>query len=167
MLAVAEEPHVAFLQSPGLGHIIPLFQFAKHLVLHHQVRVSFLVITTGASNAQNQFLQSATIPPQLQVVNIPQSDMTDIITEDMLLLTKLCVMTQESLKPLKSILVELKPKALIIDIFTTQAIDVCEELSIPVYSFFTASNYFTYIFIVSPQTGLPSRGRIRGPSRAS
>lgn len=48
-------------------------------------------------------------------------------------------MTEESLKPLKSILVELNPKALIIDIFTTQAIDVCEELSIPVYSFFTAS----------------------------
>ncbi|CAA2998339.1 anthocyanidin 3-O-glucosyltransferase 5-like [Olea europaea subsp. europaea] len=48
-------------------------------------------------------------------------------------------MIQESFKPLKSILVELKTKALIIDILTIQAIDVCEELSVPVYSFFTAS----------------------------
>ncbi|KAL2489383.1 UDP-glycosyltransferase 72E1 [Forsythia ovata] len=130
--------HVAFLPSPGMGHIIPLFQFAKHLVHHHRVRVSFLVITAEASAAQNQFLQSA-IPPELQVINIPQPDMAGIITDDMLLLTQLCVITQESLKPLKFILAELNPKALVIDIFATQAIDVCEELSIPVYSFFTAS----------------------------
>ncbi|KAL2471768.1 UDP-glycosyltransferase 72E1 [Abeliophyllum distichum] len=131
--------HVAFLSSPGMGHIIPLFQFAKHLVHHHGVRVSFLVITVEASAAQYQFFHSAIIPPELQVINIPQPDMAGIITDDMLLLTQLCVITQESLKPLKFILAELNPKALVIDIFATQAIDVCEELSIPVYSFFTAS----------------------------
>ncbi|KAI8016575.1 Hydroquinone glucosyltransferase [Camellia lanceoleosa] len=57
----------------------------------------------------------------------------------MSLITRLCVITEHSLRPLRSILIGLnRPKALIIDIFSTQAFAVCHELSIPVYSFFTA-----------------------------
>lgn len=32
-----------------------------------------------------------------------------------------------------------KPKAVIVDLSTTNAFEMCEELSIPVYSFFTTS----------------------------
>lgn len=34
---------------------------------------------------------------------------------------------------------EINPKALVIDMFCTDAFEICEKLSIPVYSFFTAS----------------------------
>ncbi|KAI3460302.1 hypothetical protein Pfo_016965 [Paulownia fortunei] len=132
--------HVAFLPSSGMGHILPLFQLAKKLILHHGFRVSFLLITTEASAAQNQFFQSpAAFLPDLGIINLPPADVSSIITDDMRLATQLSIITRESLKPLKPILTELNPMSLIIDIFTTDAIDVCKELSIPVYSFFTAS----------------------------
>ncbi|CAN0922077.1 Hydroquinone glucosyltransferase [Linum grandiflorum] len=116
---------VAVLASPGLGHVTPLFELAKRLVTHFDLHVTFLVITTTIpSPAQDQLLHSPTLPPDLHVVDLPP----------------LCVMVEHSLNSsLKSALVKNKPKALIIDIFCTEAFDICKELQIPVYSFFTAS----------------------------
>ncbi|KAL0338831.1 UNVERIFIED_CONTAM: Anthocyanidin 3-O-glucosyltransferase 5 [Sesamum angustifolium] len=134
------KPHVAFLPSSGMGHIFPLFQLTKQLILHHGFRVSFIVITTEASASQNHFFQSsAALLPGLSIIDLPPADVSGIITDDMRLVTRLSIIVRESLKPVKSILLELKPTSLIIDIFTTDAIDVCKELLIPVYSFFTAS----------------------------
>ncbi|CAN1835850.1 Anthocyanidin 3-O-glucosyltransferase 5 [Linum perenne] len=133
--------HVAVLSSPGLGHVTPLFELAKRLVTHFDLRVTFLVITSNIpSPAQDQLLHSQTLPPDLYVVELPPVDASSLVTDDMLLLTQLCVMVKHSLNSsLKSALVEDKPKALIIDIFCTEAFDICKEIHIPVYSFFTAS----------------------------
>ncbi|XP_075516994.1 anthocyanidin 3-O-glucosyltransferase 5-like [Primulina tabacum] len=136
------KPHVSFLPSPGMGHIIPLFQLAKCLVFNHGFQVSFFVITTQSSAAQDQFTRSAAeLSPDLRIISFPEADVSGTILEDMRILTQICVITRESIKPLKPMLIELNPTpvALIIDIFTTDAIEICEELSIPVYSFFTAS----------------------------
>ncbi|KAL0410360.1 UNVERIFIED_CONTAM: Anthocyanidin 3-O-glucosyltransferase 5 [Sesamum latifolium] len=76
----------------------------------------------------------------LSIIDLPPADVSGIITDDMRLVTRLSIIARESLKPAKPILLELKPTSLIIDIFTTDAIDVCKELSIPVYSFFTGSS---------------------------
>ncbi|XP_051149872.1 hydroquinone glucosyltransferase-like [Andrographis paniculata] len=135
------KPHLVFLPTSGMGHIIPLFQLAKKLVLRHGCHVTFLVITTEASAAQENFFRTpAANVPGLAVVNLPPADVSEILTGDMRLVTQISVIARESLKPLKSILTELGEIAgVIIDIFATDAIDVCREMSIPVYSFFTAS----------------------------
>ncbi|XP_059623734.1 anthocyanidin 3-O-glucosyltransferase 5-like [Cornus florida] len=146
------KPHVAVLPSPGMGHIIPLLEFSKRLVIHHGSHVSFLVITTEASAAQNQLLRSPTLPPDLHVIDLPPADVSHLITEDTLVLTYLCLIVRESLKPLRSILTQLdRPKALIIDPFTTEAFDVCRDLSIPAYSFFTASTYLLAFSLYLPK----------------
>lgn len=63
------------------------------------------------------------------------------------IVTRISLLVQESLRPLRSILLGLTPlRALIIDIFATDAFHVSRELSIPVYSFFTAS---TVLFALS------------------
>ncbi|KAL3845217.1 hypothetical protein ACJIZ3_002620 [Penstemon smallii] len=134
------KPHIAFLPSPGMGHIIPLFQLAKRLVIQNGFHVSFLVNTTKASAAQHHFFNSAAaLIPDLNIINLPPADISTVINQDMRIVTQICVMNRESIKSLKPILAELNPISLIIDIFTTDAIDACKELSIPVYSFFTAS----------------------------
>ncbi|KAJ4836431.1 hypothetical protein Tsubulata_034155, partial [Turnera subulata] len=133
------KPHIALLPSPGMGHAIPLLELAKRLVVHHDFRVSFLVIATNEpSAAMDQLFRS--LPPGLDVVYLPTVDVTTVITDDMRILTRICAIVEEGLKSLKSVLVEIgKPRALVIDLFCTQAFEVCEELAIPVYSFFTAS----------------------------
>ncbi|KAF2299902.1 hypothetical protein GH714_005901 [Hevea brasiliensis] len=151
MVAETTKPHVALLPSPGLGHIIPLFELAKRLVIHHDFHVSFLVITTNeASAAQEQLLRSPTLPSGLDIVELPPVDVCHY-HDDTLVLTRICVIVEESLKSLKSVLIELgNPKALVIDLFCTQAFEVCGELSIPVYSFCTASTALLTLSLYLP-----------------
>ncbi|PWA21805.1 UDP-glucuronosyl/UDP-glucosyltransferase [Artemisia annua] len=128
----APKPHVAFLASPGIGHITPLYELALRLVTQHNFEVSFLVINTGSSPAQNNYLNSNQ-HPHIRIVDLPPADHSD---------PSLFVIVQESILPLRSVLSSLNPqtlKALIIDIFCTGMFEVCKGLSIPVYSFFTAS----------------------------
>lgn len=143
-MAIAEQkekPHVAFLPSPGMGHIIPLFEFAKRLVINHGFHVSFFVITTGASAAQNELFRSDNLPAGFYAVEIPPvENISSFFTDDMRVVTRLSIIVRESLKQyLSSLLITHRPKALIIDLFCTDAFEICKEVSIPVYSFFTAS----------------------------
>ncbi|KAL3505272.1 hypothetical protein ACH5RR_035113 [Cinchona calisaya] len=144
------KPRVAFLPCPGMGHMIPHFEFAKLLVKNHNILVSFLVITTDASAAQNQFFESPNIPQGIRIVNIPPADMSNIIDENTLVLSRICLTVQESLKPLRSILAEVNPKVLIIDLFTSEAIDLAKQLSISVYTFTTASAGFLAFSLYLP-----------------
>lgn len=136
----SDKPHIAMLPSPGMGHITPLFELAKRLVTHHGLCVSFLVVPSQSSTAQNDLLRSTSVPSDLHVIDLQAIDIRHLITDDMPALTRICVMLQGHFSQLKSVLMGLnQPKALIVDLFTTDAIEVCEELSIPVYSFYTAS----------------------------
>ncbi|KDP38471.1 hypothetical protein JCGZ_04396 [Jatropha curcas] len=143
---------VAVLPSPGIGHITPLLDLSKRLVLHHELQVGFLVITTNeSSTALQKLLHSPTIPPGLDIVQLPPVNVFAVATDTMPVLTRLCVVVEESLRSLKSVLIELgKPKALVIDLFCTQDFQVCNELSIPVYSFFTASNALLTLSLCLP-----------------
>nr|GEY73757.1 anthocyanidin 3-O-glucosyltransferase 5-like [Tanacetum cinerariifolium] len=138
----APKPHVAFLASLGMGHITPLFELALHLVTEHNIQVTFLVITTESTHAQNSYLKSSNSHPDLHVVDLPPADMSSLISDDMDIVIRISFLVEESVGPLRTMLSELnvsKLKALIIDIFCTSMFDVCKDLSIPVYSFFTAS----------------------------
>ncbi|KAK2660482.1 hypothetical protein Ddye_007015 [Dipteronia dyeriana] len=146
--------HVAVLPSPGMGHLIPLFELAKRLaVFNHEIHVSFLVINTDEDNppARDQYLYSTALPPGLGIVNIPPINVSDVVRDDMLLVTRISVMAEEGFKSLKSVLIELgKPEALVIDLFCTGAFKICSELSIPVYSFCTPSAAFLTFSLYLP-----------------
>ncbi|XP_048332498.2 anthocyanidin 3-O-glucosyltransferase 5-like isoform X2 [Ziziphus jujuba] len=75
---IATTPHVAVVSSPGMGHIIPLFEFARCLVTLHGLHVSFLNITTEASTAQMQLLHSPNLPSGLDVVDLPLVDLSTL-----------------------------------------------------------------------------------------
>nr|XP_017256666.1 PREDICTED: anthocyanidin 3-O-glucosyltransferase 5-like [Daucus carota subsp. sativus] len=132
--------HIALLPSPGIGHLIPLLEFAKHLVVNQNVHVSFLVISSGEVSAiQDQLLHDSTLPPDLHVIHLPQVNISPSLDENTSLITQLSRICQESLKHLSKTLELNLPKALVIDMFTTDAIPVCKDLGVPVYSFFTCS----------------------------
>lgn len=146
------KPHVAILPNIGLGHFIPLFEFAKRLVVDHGIRVSLLVITTNEpSTAQDLLLCSPNLPPDLHIVKLPPVDVDKLGIDDKPILTQVCVITDQSLGSLKSVLLAIgKPRALVLDIFDTQAFDVCNELSIPAYLFSTPSAAFCAFVLYLP-----------------
>ncbi|KAJ6328230.1 hypothetical protein OIU77_010007 [Salix suchowensis] len=144
MLEVENEtakPHVAIMPSPGMGHITPLLEIAKRLAVLHDFHVSFIVIATNEVSAgQDNLLRSSTLPPGLDVVYLPTVDVFAVTTDGMPVAARLSVIVEEAIKSLKSVLVELgKIRAVVIDLFCTQVFDICSELSIPAYLFFTAS----------------------------
>ncbi|KAI3673144.1 hypothetical protein L6452_39259 [Arctium lappa] len=134
------KPHVAFLPSPGNGHITPLFELALRLVTQHNFQVTFLVITTGATLAQHNYFNAfKPLPDNLHLLNLPPADMSAFHLDHMTAVARLSVVVRESIRPLPTILSEINLKALVVDIFCTDAFDTCKHLNIPVYSFFTAS----------------------------
>ncbi|KAK3008308.1 hypothetical protein RJ639_013572, partial [Escallonia herrerae] len=40
-------PHIVIVISPAMGHIIPLVEFAKRLILHDDFSLTFLIPTYG------------------------------------------------------------------------------------------------------------------------
>ncbi|KAJ9567224.1 hypothetical protein OSB04_003190 [Centaurea solstitialis] len=137
---IPSKPHVAFLPSPGNGHITPLFELAQRLVTKHDIEVTFFVITTGATVAQNNYFNAYKPHPHLHLHHLPPADMSPFPLDEMTAVARLCTVVRESIRPLRSILSAMKNlKAFIVDIFCTDAFEPCKELSIPVYSFFTAS----------------------------
>lgn len=72
----SQKPHVALLSSPGIGHVTPMLELAKRLVVDHGFQVSFLAITTDAPPAQLQLLNNnPTLPSDLHVIHLPHVDM--------------------------------------------------------------------------------------------
>lgn len=147
------KPHVAVISSPGMGHVIPLFELAQRLVTHHGFHVTFLNITTEASAAQNHLLHSPHLPPDLHVVDLPSVDLSAHVTPDATVVARLSINVRESLLCLNTVLSQLprKPQALVIDLFCTQAFDVCNALSIPVFTFFTASSHLLAFSLLLPK----------------
>ncbi|XP_054797888.1 anthocyanidin 3-O-glucosyltransferase 5-like [Prosopis cineraria] len=156
----AMKPHVVVLPSPGLGHVTPLLELALRLVTHHGFRVSFLNITTEASAAQNQLLRSPRIPPDLHVVDLPLADVSTLLSSETTVVVRLSLIVQQSLLCLDTLLTEFtpKPRALIIDLFCTQAFDVCEQLSIPTFTFFTASSHLLAFSLFLPRLDREAEG---------
>ncbi|XP_076954743.1 UDP-glycosyltransferase 72B1-like [Bidens hawaiensis] len=137
----APKPHVAFLASPGIGHITPLFELATRLVTQHNFQVSFLVITNGSTPAQTEYLNSNS-HPDLHIVDLPLVDVSGLVSNDMTAFVRLCIIAEESIRSLRSVLSGIdrpKLRAFVIDIFCTGVFEACKELSVPVYSFFTSS----------------------------
>ncbi|KAI4297213.1 hypothetical protein L6164_037108 [Bauhinia variegata] len=147
------KPHMAVLSSTGMGHVIPLFVMAKRLVTQHGFRVSFLNVTTEASAAQNQLLHCPNLPSGVEIIDLPVVDLSNLVDDNTPVVAHLSLNVQETLRCLclKTLLVNLNPNLLIIDLFCTQAFDVCNELSIPVYTFFTASTHLLAFSLFLPK----------------
>ncbi|KAM5588674.1 UDP-glycosyltransferase 72E1-like [Rosa sericea] len=156
VMAVDEEhtqkPHVAMLSSPGVGHVTPLLELAKRLVVDLGFQVSFLAITTDAPPAQLQLLNNnPTLPSDLHVIHLPH---VDVSSNDVIAI-RIVQIVRESLRSLPSVLTNLhshKPplKALIVDPFCIEALETAADHSIPTYLFLTASASFLALTIYFP-----------------
>ncbi|KAI3469939.1 hypothetical protein Pfo_026602 [Paulownia fortunei] len=113
------EPHIAILPSPGMGHLIPLAELAKRLVLRHHFSVTFIIPSDDATShvqAQKSFLQN--LPHNINCIFLPPVSFTDL-PEDTKIESRISRLS-----------------ALVVDILGVFAIDVAREYDIPPYIFF-------------------------------
>nr|KJB41495.1 hypothetical protein B456_007G107000 [Gossypium raimondii] len=122
------------LPTPGMGHLIPLIGFAKDLVHSHDLAITLIVLTIGPpTNAQKDLLHAlpGTIKPILvpPVSYQPEMNAFFAITRSM-----------SSIRHLfKSLVDSNRPRALVVDLLSTDVLDVAMEFNIPSYVYFPSS----------------------------
>ncbi|KVH91243.1 hydroquinone glucosyltransferase-like [Cynara cardunculus var. scolymus] len=136
---MAKTPHIAIFPSPGMGHLIPMAEFAKRLVKHHHISATIIIPTTGPPpKAQTSVLESLPenihhifLPPVTTVADLPAGSRPEV---------KIFFIIQASLSSIRDALTSLKSKthlvALVFDMFSHDSFEIAQELNLFKFLFF-------------------------------
>lgn len=146
-------PHIAILPSPGMGHLIPLVQFAKRFISQHKFTATLIVPTDGPLlKAQKTFLDA--LPAAIDYVVLPPVNLDDL-PSDVKAETQIAITVARSLPflrdVLKSLLATKKLVALVVDLFATDAFDVANEFKVSPYIFFPSTAMALSFFLHLPK----------------
>nr|WCF97137.1 glycosyltransferase 1 [Carthamus tinctorius] len=146
-------PHVAIVPSPGMGHLIPLVEFAKRLLINHNISSTFIIPNEGPlSKSQKDFLDS--LPNGLNHLILPPINLNDLPL-DTRMETRITLMVTRSLPSLRdafrSLVEEKKMVALFVDLFGTDALDVAVEFGVSPYVFFPSTVMALSLFLHLPK----------------
>ncbi|XP_052208983.1 hydroquinone glucosyltransferase-like [Diospyros lotus] len=135
--AKQQPPHVALIPSPGIGHLIPLTEFAKRLA-HRNFSVTLLIPTDGSSSAaQRSVLDS--LPKSVKYIFLPSVSLGDL-AEGEGAATRIVRIVTLSLPALRHSLVALSEStrlvAIVVDLFGPDTFCFARELGVPAYLFF-------------------------------
>ncbi|GMN66240.1 hypothetical protein TIFTF001_035352 [Ficus carica] len=147
-----KKPHAAMLASPGLGHLIPVIELAKRLVVHHNFAVTIFAIPSHSSPAEAQLLEAAMSPKLFDVVELPQPDISGQVSPDAAVVTCLAVMMRTCRPAFRLAIssMENRPNLLIVDLFGTEYLSIAEELQIPKYVYIATNAWFLALNIYLP-----------------
>ncbi|KAI3982146.1 hypothetical protein MKX01_019052 [Papaver californicum] len=132
-------PHIIIFPSPGMGHFIPLVEFAKRLVLNHSISIKFTIPTetnSPPSEAQKSVLDS--LPGSIDCIFLTPVNLSDL-PNDAPGASRIALTVNRSLSCLSDLIKTITSThhvvALVVDIFGTSALDVANEFNITTYIF--------------------------------
>ncbi|KAI5345770.1 PREDICTED: hydroquinone glucosyltransferase [Prunus dulcis] len=146
-------PHIAILPSPGMGHLIPLAEFAKRVVHHHNFTVTFIVPCDGPpTKAQKSVLDA--LPIAIDHVFLPPVSFDDL-PQGSKIETLISLTVSRSLTSLRDAIKSLISRAnlvgLVVDLFGTDAFDVAKEFNLSKYIFFPSTAMALSLFLYLPK----------------
>ncbi|KAL9250598.1 Hydroquinone glucosyltransferase-like protein [Drosera capensis] len=153
MAPTDNSPHIIFFPSPGMGHLIPLINFATHL-LHHYPRLSLtFVVPSSAAPTPPQLAALAALPSSVTSLFLdPVEDLpSNLAIESIISYTLLA-----SLPGLRDVIrdridgVE-TVTALVVDLFGTDAMDVAAEFGVRSYIFYPTTAMCLALFKQLPE----------------
>ncbi|OVA00841.1 UDP-glucuronosyl/UDP-glucosyltransferase [Macleaya cordata] len=157
-------PHIVILSTAGMGHVIPLTELAKQLVLLHNFSITFIIPPFGSpSTAMISVLDD--LPPEninytfLRPVNLDDQP-KDARVETLIALTvsrSLPYLREE----FKIITATKRVVALIVDLFATDALDVAKEFDVSPYIVFPSSAMSLLLFFDIPNLHESYSGEFR------
>ncbi|KAF3964991.1 hypothetical protein ACB098_01G143500 [Castanea mollissima] len=134
--------HVAIVPSPGMGHLIPLVELAKRLVLHHDFFVTFIITTDDGSSMKPQKAVLESLPDSISSIFLPPVNFDDL-SEDVKIETRIALSLTRSLPALRDSIKVLADStrlvAFVVDVFGFDVLDVAEECGVSSYIFFTVN----------------------------
>ncbi|XP_042480214.1 hydroquinone glucosyltransferase-like [Macadamia integrifolia] len=136
-----QTPHVILLPNPWIGHIIPLAELAKRLILHN-FTVTFTIPTYGNPSKAQQDILDALPKPFINYIYLTPIDFTDL-PNNATIETRIGLTASRSLPSLRETLKVFSAThrlvALVVDVFGTDAFDVAKEFNISPYLFFPST----------------------------
>ncbi|XP_044501386.1 hydroquinone glucosyltransferase-like [Mangifera indica] len=145
-------PHIAIVPTPGMGHLIPLIEFAKRLFHQHQFAVTFIIPNNGPpTEAQKSTL--ASLPASINSIFLPpvtfddNPEGTKIETIISLTLVRSLPSLRDALKPLVA---NTSLVSLVVDLFGTDAFDVAKEFNLSPFIFFPSTAMTLSLFLYLP-----------------
>lgn len=145
--------HIAIFPTPGMGHLIPLIEFAKRLVHHHNLNVSFVIPSDGsATKAQRSVLDA--LPTTINYVFLPPVSFDDV-PEGAKIETLMSLTVVRSLPSLRATLRSLVSRTRLVtfvaDLFGTDAFDVAKEFNLSLYLFYPSTAMALSLFLYLPK----------------
>ncbi|KAJ4954736.1 hypothetical protein NE237_011519 [Protea cynaroides] len=137
MKGTKQTPQIVILPAPGMGHLIPLVEFAKQFIHHHDFSITFTIPNDGSpTNAQKEVLDS--LPKSIDTIFLSPVNLDDL-SKDTNVETRIYLTISRSLSSLRDafeVLTATTPiAALAVDLFGSDAFDVAKEFNVPSYSF--------------------------------
>lgn len=152
MESSSSTPHIAILPTPGMGHLIPLIEFAKYLIHRHAFTFTFIIPTDGSPmKAQRHLLQY--LPPSISSLFLPQVTIDDL-PHDTKIETIIALTLTRSLPHIRDAVADLAKSnrlvALVVDLFGTDSFDVAREFNLAPYIFFPSTATCLSLFFYLP-----------------
>ncbi|XP_026444311.1 hydroquinone glucosyltransferase-like [Papaver somniferum] len=122
-------PHVIIIPSPGMGHLIPITEFAKRLVLDHGFSATLLIPT----ETNSPFEALISLPRDINTIFLSPVDLSDL-SKDTEIGTRITATMNRSLPSVsdsvRTITSTHRVVCMVVDLFSTGAIDIANEFSI-------------------------------------
>lgn len=148
----AKTPHVAFVCSPGMGHLLPFVQLADRLATVHNLSITLLINPSSSSPAYQSLLE--TLPANVNAITLPLPS-PDSFPENVDSLSRIILTTKLNLPQIHSHLKNIQStgslSALVMDIFSFLATETASQLGIPCYRFIPCSCLSLSLFFHVPE----------------
>ncbi|XP_061349856.1 hydroquinone glucosyltransferase-like [Gastrolobium bilobum] len=129
-------PIVATMPSPGMGHLIPMIEFAKRLIRHQDLAVTFVIPTVDGTPSKAQTTVLRSLPNTISHIFLSPVSLSDL-PPDTKIEPLISLTVVRSLPSLRHYLLSLAAthhiSALVVDLFGTNAFVVAGELNVPPY----------------------------------
>ncbi|XP_054816985.1 UDP-glycosyltransferase 72E2-like [Prosopis cineraria] len=138
-----------------MGHLIPMLELGECLVSRHGFNVTIFFATVTSSTTHSQIIQQTINPKSnaLNVVVLPPIDVSSKLGAlNSELLAHIMFIMEESLPFLRSSILSMKvrPTALIVDTFGTNALAMARDFNMLRYVFFTCSAWTLALCVYLP-----------------
>ncbi|GFS29192.1 UDP-glucosyl transferase 72B3 [Actinidia rufa] len=143
-----QKPHIVILPVPGMGHLIPLIEFANRLIDNYGFAFTIVIPSFGfPMMAIRSFLE--TISKTIDVVYLPPVSFDDH-PNDVNAMTRIMVGSVRCIPALRDLVKVLKETtrlvALLVDLTYTDTVDVAKEFGLLQFIFVSSSAMFLSTF---------------------
>ncbi|KAI9110152.1 hypothetical protein K1719_019193 [Acacia pycnantha] len=145
-------PTVVMIPSPGMGHLIPMIEFAKRLVVHH-LAVVFAIPTDGPPSKQQRDVFHG-LPPSISHTFLPPISLSDL-PDGTKIETIISLTVVRSLPSLRDAFHSLSAThrltVAVVDLFGTDAFEVAREFGASPFIFFPSTAMALSLFFYLPE----------------